>query len=141
MDKFTALWTLLAVVLAVVEASTAGLVCIWFCISAVVAALVSLITKSLLIQLVTFIVVSIVLLATTRDLVKKFIDSKKVPTNADAIIGCTGIVIIDIDPVENTGQIKVNGQVWSAKAEKEISAGTNVKVTALSGVKAVVSEI
>lgn len=138
MGQFTALWTLVALVLAVLEAVTFGLVCIWFCIGAVAAVIVSLITTSLWIQFLTFVAVSAVTLAFTRKFVKRFVDVKKTPTNADALIGCNGVVTVDIDPVENVGQIKVNGQIWSAKAECHIPAGTIVKVKGISGVKAVV---
>jgi membrane protein implicated in regulation of membrane protease activity len=37
-----------------------------------------------------------------------------IPTNADRIIGQEALVVIDIDPVAGSGQIKVNGQTWSA---------------------------
>lgn len=141
MDKFTALWTLLAIILGVVEASTMGLVCIWLCIAAVVAALVSLVTSSLWIQFVVFVIVAAVLLAATRPFVKRFVEKDRIATNADAVIGCHGIVIADINPAHNVGQVKVNGQIWSAKADKIIPEGAEVKVKAISGVKVIVTEI
>ena len=52
-----------------------------------------------------------------------------------------GIVTKDIDPIEGKGQVKVIGQVWSAKSEHPISEGTKVKVLSLEGVKIVVEEV
>jgi len=141
MDRFTALWTLLAIVLGVVEASTMGLVCIWLCISAVVAALTSLVTSSLWIQFVVFVAVSAILLASTRPFVKRFVEKDKIATNADSIIGCKGIVIVDINPEQNVGQVKVNGQIWSARADEYLPDGTAVRIDSISGVKVVVSKI
>ena len=141
MDKLTALWTLIAITLGIVEASTMGLVCIWLCFGAIVAALTSLVTSSFLIQFVVFLITSAILLASTRSFVKRFVEKNKIATNADAVIGCEGIVIVDIDPAHNIGQVKVNGQIWSAKADEFICEGTAVKVNEISGVKAVVSKI
>ena len=47
----------------------------------------------------------------------------------------------DINPTTSTGQIKVDGQVWSAKCQNEeiIPKNTEVFVLAIDGVKAVVS--
>lgn len=141
MDKFTAIWTLIAITLGIVEASTMGLVCIWLCIGAIVAALTSLVTNSFLVQFVVFVFISAILLASTRSIVKRFVEKNKIATNADAVIGCQGLVIVDIDPANNVGQVKVNGQIWSAKADKYICEGTAVKVNEISGVKVIVSEL
>ena len=140
MDNLTAFWTMLAIILGVVEAATAGLVCIWFCIAAVLTAVVSLVTQSAAVQFAVFVISSAILLAATRGFCKRFLKSKKVPTNADAIIGCTGIVTEEIDPIKNTGQIKVNGQSWSARAEYAIACGSEVKIKGITGVKAIVEK-
>ena len=50
---------------------------------------------------------------------------------------------MDINPIEATGQIKVNGEIWSAKTEDELSIpkGTEVEVLKIDGVKLIVSPI
>lgn len=133
-------WIIAAVVLAIVEMATVNLVSIWFCFGAVAAALTAVVTDSIAAQITVFLVVSALLLLITKPLVKRLNKKDKVKTNADAIIGQEGIVTVDIDPPQNQGQIRVIGQVWSAKSENDgpIAKDTAVVVTAITGVKAVV---
>ena len=59
----------------------------------------------------------------------------------DALIGTKGIVVQPIRPFA-VGQVKVNGQVWSAVGktpETDIEQGREVKVHAIEGVKLVVT--
>ena len=61
-------------------------------------------------------------------------------TNAFSIIGKKALVIKNIDSINKSGQIKVNGEVWSAigKNDDTIEKGTEVEVVSINGVKAVV---
>ena len=62
-------------------------------------------------------------------------------TNADRILDQTAIVIQTIDAKQETGQIRLMGQIWSARAADPndcIPEGETVVVTAISGVKAIV---
>lgn len=140
MNGLTIFWLIIAVVTAVVESLTPQLICIWFCLSAVVCSIVSQFTDSVWLTVVVFVVVSTLLLYLTRPIVKNKIKTKIQPTNYDRIIGKDAIVTEDINPVENAGQIKVNGQIWSAKSTEPIPQGTTVKIEAVEGVKAVVTK-
>ncbi len=140
MNQLVAFWLIAAVIFGVVEIITAPLICIWFCGGALVAALVGYFANSMWVSAVAFVVVSALLLAFTRPLVKGKIAPKVQPTNADRIIGKEAVVILGIDPVENKGQIKVDGQVWSAKSDSIINEGEKVKVSSIEGVKAVVTK-
>ena len=140
MNQLVTFWLAAAVIFGVVELITAPLICIWFCGGALVAALVGYFTNSMLVSTVVFVLVSALLLVLTRPLVKSKIAPKVQPTNADRIIGKEAVVILGIDPVENKGQIKVDGQVWSAKSECAIAEGERVTVSSIEGVKAVVTK-
>ena len=140
MNQLVSFWLLAAVVFGVVEMITAPLICIWFCGGALVSALAGFLTDSVWISAVAFVVVSALLLAFTRPLVKNKITPKVQPTNADRIIGKEAVVILGIDPVENKGQIKVDGQIWSAKSDCVIDEGERVTVSSIEGVKAVVTK-
>lgn len=140
MNQLVTFWILAAVVFGVVEMITALLICIWFCGGALVAALAGFLTNSWWISAVAFVVVSALLLIFTRPLVKNKIAPKVQPTNADRIIGKEAVVILGIDPAENKGQIKVDGQVWSAKSDCAIDEGEKVTVSSIEGVKAVVTK-
>ncbi len=143
MNAYTVFWLALAVIFGAIEASTANLTTIWMAISALATAIVSAASDiSVTFQLLIFAIVAAALVLSTRPLAKKLI-SKKIPTNADRIVDKKGIVIKTISSIENVGQIKVLGQVWSAKsaAGEEIPEGETVVVKRLEGVFAVVEKV
>ena len=55
-------------------------------------------------------------------------------------IGKTAVVISDINNLEGNGQVRVNGNVWSARSVdgEIISEGSTVTVKAIEGVKLIV---
>lgn len=140
MSQLVVFWLAAAVIFGFIEIITSPLICVWFCGGGLVAALMAYVTDSVWGSAVAFVVVSALLLAFTRPLAKNKIAPKTQPTNADRIIGKEAVVIIGIDPVENKGQIKVDGQVWSAKSECAIDEGERVMVSSIEGVKAVVTK-
>ena len=81
----------------------------------------------------------------TKPVVKKFLikDEDTVVTNVYSIIGKKAIVTKDINPTLGVGQIKVEGQDWSAKCDSDaiIEKGTEVEILDINGVKAVVTPI
>ena len=143
MSAYTVFWLVLTVVFGAVEASTANLTTIWMAVSALITAVVSAVSDiSVTFQLLIFAIVAAILVLSTRPLAKKLI-SKKVPTNADRIVDEKGVVIKTISSIENAGQIKVLGQIWSAKSAacEEIPEGETVVVKRLEGVFAVVEKV
>ena len=65
-------------------------------------------------------------------------------TNADRLFGEEAVVIKEINTLESKGQVKVRGDVWSAKTSdpnKVIPEGAKVKVIKTEGVKLLVEEI
>ena len=133
-------WLALAVVLAAAEAAAATLVSIWLCVGAVAAAVAASFGWNITAQFVTFVAASAILIPLTRPLARKM-TKNKVPTNADRAIGEIGIVTEAIEPLQNKGQVKVMGQMWTAKSAdgSVISEGTNVKIEAIEGAKVIVS--
>ncbi len=140
MNEAVMFWLAVAVILGVIEAATVNLVTVWSAIAAVLAAVLASLGVSGYIQFSAFVVLTGILLIATRPVAKKIIKEKAVPTNADRVIGAVGTVVEEIDPMENKGQIKVLGQLWSAKpkCENVIPVGAKVKVVMLEGVKTVV---
>lgn len=137
------IWIGFAILMGICEAATTQLVSIWFVIGALAAALTSAFTPSILIQSIVFIAVSLVSLLVTRPLVKKLkIKNKKTGTNADRLIGQTGVVTKELPDALTVGQVKVLGEVWSAKSEQApIEEGKLVKVLSIDGVKLIVEKI
>jgi len=134
-------WLIAAGIFFIIEMITVGFLVFWFGIGALITMLVSFFVPNPYIQAVVFLVTSTLLIFLTKPFVNKFINKdKKVATNAYSIIGHTGIVVKEINPIEGTGQIKVDGEVWSAKTDsnENIPENTKVEVVQIDGVKAVV---
>lgn len=133
------IWAVLTVVFLIIEAITLGLTTIWCAAGCAVAAVLDLCGVSETGQLIAMVAVSVICFIICMIWVKPMLDQKHKrelePTNADRVIGKEGVVIKTIDPIEGKGQIKVMGQVWSAKADKTIEEGTKVKVISMEGVK------
>ncbi len=59
------------------------------------------------------------------------------------LLVASGIVTKEINSVLGSGQIKIGGEVWSAKVKSDITIpeGEEVTITEIDGVKAVVEPI
>lgn len=135
------LWLIVAAVLAIIEAVTLGLTTIWFAGGAVAASISAMAGAPVWIQGILFLIVSVLLLYFTRPIVKKRLKVGTEKTNVDALIGKEGLVIETIRPFR-TGQVKLDGLVWSAAAkdgDATIESGTAVKIEHIEGVKLIVT--
>lgn len=140
-DTLVYFWLALTIVCVVVEALTLGLTSIWFAFGGLAALVAGILGAAFWLQIVCFIVVTIVMLVITRPLAVKFLKPGLKKTNVDAIPGKMGEVIEEILPIEGKGQVKLEGQIWSAKTEDgktSIPVGTVVTVIRVEGVKVVV---
>lgn len=134
-------WVVALVVFLIVEAVTAGLVSIWFVFGSLVALICAALGAAIWLQIVWFVVVSVATLVLTRPLVKRYVDSRSVATNADRNIGRTAVVTERIDNLAATGAVQLAGVVWTARSTDDavaIEPGTHVTVRAIEGVKLIV---
>lgn len=136
------IWIVIAIVLAIIEIATMGLTTIWFTVGALVALIAAWLNLHYIVQIVLFFVSSIVFLLLTRPLVVKYLKIGSVKTNVDSLIGKCGIVVADISE-HQYGQVKINGQIWTARAagDDHIASNQEVIVTSIEGVKLVVSQV
>lgn len=135
----TVFWFIAVIILLLIELVTLNLVTIWFALGSVSAMVVSLYIDSIVIQVIIFIVVSIISLLVTKPVIKRFKLTKITPTNSDMIIGKIGIVTKKIES-NKYGEVKVYGNTWTASGDSEIDVGTRVKVLSISGVKLIVEK-
>lgn len=133
-------WLIVLAVLIFIEIITLGLTTIWFAGGALVAFIVSLFYDNLLLEIIVFLVVSLVLLYFTRPLVIKHFNPKRTRTNYEGVIGKEALVIVTIDNFNAMGQVIVDGQEWSAKSQEGevIEKGSKVYVKDVVGVKLIV---
>ena len=136
-------WLIAAGVFFIAEIFTVGFLIFWLGVAALITMIVSFFTSNIIIQTSVFVISSALLLFLTKPLVKKVSKEDTVPTNVFAIIGKTAVVIKDINCIEGTGQIKVNGEVWSAEGinGKDIPKDSEVEIVEIRGVKAIVEPL
>ena len=136
-----AFWVVALVVFLIVEAVTAGLVSIWFVFGSLVALICAAPGAAVWLQIFWFVIVSVATLVLTRPLVKRYVDSRSVATNADRSIGRAAVVTERIDNLAATGAVKLDGVVWTARSTDDavaIETGERVTVRAIEGVKLIV---
>ena len=137
-------WLGLTVIFALLEAASAQLTTIWFALGSVAAFVLALCgVKSLTVQIVVFVAVSVVALIGTRPFVKKILNKRTEATNADRNIGETGVTLSEINNLEARGEAKVNGSIWTARSATDdpIPEGTKIRVVKIDGVKLIVETI
>ena len=136
-------WLIAAGIFFIIEMATSGFLLFWFSIGALIALMVSLVIENIVAQTIIFIISSTALLFFTKPFTKKFIKNNEPKDSLFTIQGKTGFVLVDIDPTTGKGQVKVNGEVWSAKTNVNnvITKDTKIKVEKVEGVKLVVSPL
>lgn len=135
-------WLIVLAILIFIEIITLGLTTIWFAGGALVAFILSLFYDNLIVEIIVFIVVSILLLYFTRPIVLKYFNPKRVKTNYEGVIGKEAVVLTTVDNYKATGQVSVEGQEWSAKSLNGdlIEEGSKVKIHGITGVRLIVSK-
>ena len=137
-------WLILSGVFLIIEIINLGFLVFWFAVGALIAMVSSFFINNIIIQGIIFIISSTILIFATKPLVNKILPKDSmVKTNAASIEGKVGKVIIDINPTESTGQIKIDGEAWSAKSSDNtyIPKDSEVIVEKIEGVKAIVKTI
>lgn len=139
----TIYWLAIFVILLIIEIVTMGLTTIWFAGGALAAMAAGLIGFGTGIQILVFLVVSILLLVLTRPIAVKYFNQERQKTNAESLIGQQALVLEDIDTLQSAGLVEVRGQEWSAKTDEpngKIAKNKVVVIEGIQGVKLIVRE-
>ncbi len=132
-------WLLVAIAAAVSEGMTFGLVAIWFVPGALAAMLTSFFVDAIWVQVAVFLALSVLTLVLTKTVFKKHLPQhKSTRMNVDALIGDHGIVVEEINNLRETGSVKINALIWTARSTDDsviLPAGTLVTIKEISGVK------
>ena len=133
-------WLIAIIFFTIAEALTVSMISVWFIVGSLVAMFVSLFGGTVTWQIISFIVISTIGLIIYLVWIKQRLtrnDKIIERTNADRILEQEGIVIQTINPIENTGLIKVKGQTWSANSYEEqiIEKDTIIIVKEIKGVR------
>jgi membrane protein implicated in regulation of membrane protease activity len=136
------LWVVLAALLAVGEVLTLSFLLGLLALAAVAAGVVAALGAGLVIQFLVFIVGSIATLAVLRPIARRHLRTPaQLRTGTAALVGAKGVVTERVDDLG--GQVKIGGEVWSARAFMEgevIEPGKRVEVARIEGATALVYE-
>ena len=141
MEQIEIIWLALTAVLLIIEIATLGLTTIWFAAGALFAFFAALLGMNQGIQIGVFVVVSVVLLFFTRPLAVKYLNTKTIKTNTEALVGKTARVIVDINNLKSQGQVVINGLEWTARSSDDtvvFKIGDAVTIVGIEGVKLIV---
>ncbi|MBQ0133624.1 MAG: NfeD family protein [Clostridiales bacterium] len=143
MNLYVWFWLAALVAFLVVEAQTFALTSVWFALGALAAALCALLKGPFWLQLLWFLGVSVLALCATRTFVKKYVNPRRQPTNADRSIGRCGVVTVTVDNLRSSGEVKLDGRIWSARSlsGEPIEEGSVVIVREIRGVKLFVEQV
>jgi len=132
-------WLIVMVIFLVVEIITLGLSTIWFAAGALVAYVAALIGANLAVQIIIFLVVSLVALFFTRPIALRYFNKDRQKTNVDTIIGMKVKVVEKIDNINSNGKVLINGIEWTARAagNEIFEKDELVVVKEVSGVKVI----
>lgn len=124
-------WTLACVFALILEVTSGTFYLMCFALGAACSIIASLLFTPLWIQVLVFAIGSALCVFGVRPFAMKYLhphhDDR--PSNADALIGRTGIVIEPIGP-DHSGYVKVDGDEWKAIADTTLTLdkGTHVKI-------------
>jgi len=136
------IWLAIAIASAILEFVSMQMVSVWFTVGSIVAIILSLCGVAWWIQLLTFGIVSLVLLLALRKLCLKYLlKNDNTTTNVDGMVGTTQKLI---EPIieDKAGAVKISGVVWTAVTADNtpIANGETVVVERVEGNKLIVSK-
>ena len=139
----SAVWLILLVILVAGEAITVGLTFIWFAVGAMGGLLTAVLGGEIWLQVVVFLLLSAVTLILVRPAAAKLLTPGISPTNADRVLSQIALVTEEINTIAETGQVKLFGQVWTARSEngEVIPVQSRVRILRIEGVKVFVKAV
>lgn len=135
------LWIGIGIAAAIVEVLTLKKIAIWIVPAGLIAFLLAFLEIDVWIQTCVFIIISLISIGLSIGIQKK---SKKFIKSNEAqklweyknLIGKTAIVTEEIDSSKNTGSVRINGTIWTARSEDEeelYESGLVVTITSIDG--------
>jgi len=135
-------WLIAAVLLVLLELVFSGFVLLCFGFAAFATSIISLVGDALELQILSFIVFTVIAFVAIRPFFLKRMKPKEgfVETNVYALIGAEAKVVEEINPDSGVGRVKIRGEEWGAvsKNSTSIPVGSIVKVIEISGNKVIV---
>jgi len=130
-------WILLAgiglIVLEIILGAATGFDLLIIGIIFIISSLAGMLFNSFIFTLSIIIVLIFLYIFFGRKFVQQKLSIETKMTNVDAIINKKGIVTKEIGK-HKKGQVKIDGEIWLAEADEEITKGSEVIIKSVSGV-------
>jgi membrane protein implicated in regulation of membrane protease activity len=137
------IWLIAGVLAGVGEIATTGFFLAPFAVGAFAAMLAALLGAGDTIQLVTFAVLTLACFALVRPIARRHMYTPpQIRTGAAALVGRSAIVLERIANDEATGSVRLEGEVWTARAYDDdlvLEPGQRVQVVEIRGATALVA--
>ncbi len=133
-------WIAVIVIAIIAEVLTDQLISIWFVPGAIVAVILDFCKVDMIWQVLAVLLIAIAGIIFAKTVLCKIMPSKIVKTNIEAIIGERCVVTERVDNYAGCGQVKIKGQIWSARGVGEddvFEEGEVLHVVAIEGVKVI----
>ncbi|GAB6169778.1 NfeD family protein [Clostridium carnis] len=133
-------WILLAIAVIVLDIATSSFLFVWFALGAFIAMLADLLGASVGVQIVTFLVVSIITVSVGYPWARKKFKSSvtHTPLMEEKYIGR---VMVAEEGIKEKSRVKVDGIYWTIKNKGgEIKKGEKFKITEIEGNKLIVKK-
>ncbi len=138
-------WMIATILLFMAEIFTPAFVVFNFGVGALFSTIAAAIGLSVELQILFFCVGTLISFFTVRPLAKKYIyrKSDKRVTNNHALVGREALVITTIDNKKNSGEVKVDGDIWQARTldNSTIAKDAVVKIIDFKSITIFVEEV
>jgi len=139
------IWFVIGLILLIIEFINPGIVIIFFGLGAWVVALICLFLDiSINVQLVVFLITSLLFLVSLRKWFKQLFVDRFVEDigeeDEDDMIGKQAVVIKAIKP-RVKGRVEFRGSHWDAESEEELPKGSNVEIVSKNNITLTVKSI
>jgi membrane protein implicated in regulation of membrane protease activity len=136
------IWVIAACVFAAGEIASTSFFLGPFAVGAAVAAILAAIGVGWVVSAIVFLIVSILVLLTLRPVARRHLHGgPTLRTGTAALVGRTAIVLERVSNDEGVGVVRLDGEVWTARAfdeDRVIDAGEKVHVIEIRGATAMV---
>ena len=134
-------WVVAFLIFAIAEAVTVRLTAIWFAVGSLAAFMSVLMEIPFWMQLLLFLLVSLLFLLITRPFQKRFLAGSCQTASVSDMIGCTGTVTEQINNDEIKGRVRIGELDWLARSHDGclLDAGEQVVVRSVEGISVVVA--
>lgn len=132
------IWIFIAAVFFILELITTTFFLVWFGVGSIVAAILNYLGFDIYIQFAGFIIVSIILILSTRKFAATITPEPTKKTTAERLIGMHGKVIKKLP--NNSFIVNVAGEEWTSCSDDSVDVGDTVKVVGIDSIKLIIEK-